>query len=357
MVVAGCGSDGCDFSGDFCELATRRREPYAIGKKMLVSSMKDDDVIVAVNGYPLTKKVFDELVLIKAKQLSAMKGANPSLTYSRLEDFKKKFIPLFVAQRLLLDRARELQVLSTNEVVSIVNRTVKNAAKAKKISVQDFVRLFPVDFKYFLYDVAERAWLNALMEKHIPPVIKVDDVFVSNVQAQVVADNLAIAQSNKLINARMAAWKKDILSGKTTFEKVAKEVSQDESSDANVPGSWGDFERGRMESKAVQAVAFSLRQGEISDPVEDEEGVHLLKVRKISPPERDSKGRVICDEVRSLSHIYIEKEPQIIFQTNEAMFKDMEQQMQLQAVDRYVESLRTNGISRVEYPHGEKLFQ
>jgi parvulin-like peptidyl-prolyl isomerase len=112
-----------------------------------------------------------------------------------------------------------------------------------------------------------------------------------------------------------------------------------------------------MESKQVQAVAFSLREGEVSDPVEDEDGVHLVKVLKIIPPERNAKGRVICDEVRRLSHIYVEKEPQIIAQTNESMFKDMEQQMQLQAIDRYVEFLRTNGVNRVEYPHGARLFK
>ena len=354
----GCSNDEVQtsFGGDFLELTKRYSGNIKTNKVMSISEMSPEDAIVVVNGYPLTKKVFDDLTVIKAKRLSNRKGANPAVVESLVNQFKRQYIPLFVSQRLMLDKARELKVLSVDEVASQVNSDLAGIAKKRKVSVDKIVKAFPGDFKYYLYDAAAEKWLKVLVEKHIPPKLNVDDAFVSNVQKQVELENFVTTQTNELIRVQMESWKKQIISGKLNFDELAKAVSQDVSSDTNCPSLWGEFERGELSDKNVQAKIFALKLGEISDPIEDEDGFHLVKLLKVTPPELNKKGRVIRNEMRKVSHIYIEKMPLLIRQDDPAMFEDLKEQMKMQAIFEYSENLRTNSAYKVVYPHGEDLF-
>jgi peptidyl-prolyl cis-trans isomerase D len=65
------------------------------------------------------------------------------------------------------------------------------------------------------------------------------------------------------------------------FAKVAKEVSQDPGS-ADQGGNLGFIEKGLMDPAFDQA-AFSLKQGEVSEPVRTRFGYHLIEVTKIDP--------------------------------------------------------------------------
>ena len=90
---------------------------------------------------------------------------------------------------------------------------------------------------------------------------------------------------------------------------------------------------------------------------EDDEGFHLLKVLSIKPPERNENGRIIQDETRSVAHIYVKKLPLFIEDSESVLLPDLKRQVQLRAVDNYIENLRTNGVTRIEYPHGNSLFK
>lgn len=357
-ILLGCSAEKTQtvFSGDFLEIGRRYSGEVKQGGDMTIAEMTPDDVIVMVNGYPLTKRVFDELMVIKATRLSRRKGGNPALLESLLNQFKQKYIPLFVSQRLLLDKARELNVLTVEEVERAVNEDLAQAAKGRRTTIEGIVKAFPGDFKYYLYDAAAQKWMDALIENHIPPKCVVDDAFVSNCQVQVTLENAATSKSNETIRATMAGWKRDVLTGKLSFDELARKYSQDESSDTNNPSFWGEFERGCIEDKALQAKVFALKVGEISDPIEDDEGYHLVKVLKSTPPVKNEKGRMVQDEIRKLAHVFCEKIPLLIVEDDEAVREDLKQQMKMQAIDDYVENLKTNGAYKVVYPHGQKLF-
>lgn len=359
FLFCGCQRDSVGelkIDGDPLELVSRFEQKLAEGKPLLIEEMTSNDVIVAVNGYPLTKQTYDEMMVLKAKYYSNQKDANPMVVEKQMEQARPRFIADFIGQRLLLDNARELGVTTTNKVNEEISARVAKVARAKKKTVEQFLRSVP-DRRYFLYELAMQRWIDALVAQKIPPKVAVDQSFVSNVQAQVEFENAATVASNKLLKAKLEGWRAEIVKGTAKFEDLAVKYSQDLDKNQPKGGFWGEFERGEMDDRNVQAVAFSTPVGQLTPVVEDEDGFHLIKVLSSKPPEKNEAGRVIRKETRQLAHIYLEKEPLILTVDDEEMTRDMKQQMQLRAIDDYTQNLRTNGQNRVEFPHGTKLFK
>jgi hypothetical protein len=88
---------------------------------------------------------------------------------------------------------------------------------------------------------------------------------------------------------KIKAIEADIKSGKKTFEQAATESSEDGSK--TKAGDLGPFARGRM-VKEFENAAFSLKPGQMSEPVRSQFGFHLIKVEKtgadLSPAQRIS---------------------------------------------------------------------
>lgn len=357
LLCSGCSKNGeSHFKGDFCELVPRQAT-FTNGVEVVVSMLKPDDVLVAVNGYPLTKKMFDDISVLKAREISNRKGSNSAYANNQLAEFQKNYVTLFINQRLLIDQAYALKVIPKDELERRVNEAVQKQAAARKISVQKLVDTFPGDFRYALYDISSMMLMNALISKHIPPVGEVSDELVAAFQEAIKSDIEAAAKTNEMTRAAMLGWKNDILTNKVSFTELAKNYDQDDWADSEKPGYWGEFERGEIEDKRVQSAVFSLKVGEISDPVEDDDGFHLIRVLSIKPPELNEKGRVVQDEIRKVEHIYVKKLPILIQDADDILKADLKRQMQLQAVNAYLENLKTNGLNRIEFPHGQHLFE
>ena len=79
------------------------------------------------------------------------------------------------------------------------------------------------------------------------------------------------------------------------FDTAAKRFSMDPAS-KDQGGSLGWFRRGQMETK-FEDVAFSLRPGTISPPVETPYGYHLIQVERIQPAEVSARHILIMPEI------------------------------------------------------------
>ncbi len=108
------------------------------------------------------------------------------------------------------------------------------------------------------------------------------DVFANTLvkasHIQINADENAPAAERQKAKETLAALKKDIVAGKITFADAANKVSEDPANKEQPSG--GDlkwFPRKKF-TEPFSAAAFSLKKGEISDPVETEYGVHLIQV-------------------------------------------------------------------------------
>ncbi len=96
---------------------------------------------------------------------------------------------------------------------------------------------------------------------------------------------------------KLRVLRQDILAGKIDFAEAAKKHSQCTS--APNGGDIGYFPRKLAVEEAFGKAAFALRVGEVSDVVQTDYGVHLIKVtdRKVGQPSDYAK---IKDEVREL---------------------------------------------------------
>ncbi|XP_019157515.1 peptidyl-prolyl cis-trans isomerase Pin1-like [Ipomoea triloba] len=74
--------------------------------------------------------------------------------------------------------------------------------------------------------------------------------------------------------SQLRALRDDILSGKSNFEDVASRFS--DCSSAKRGGDLGPFGRGQMQ-KPFENATFALKIGEISDIVDTDSGVHIIK--------------------------------------------------------------------------------
>src|SRR5690606_20588162 len=80
---------------------------------------------------------------------------------------------------------------------------------------------------------------------------------------------------------RLEEMRAQIQSRQASFEALAKQNSQDPGS-AEQGGDLGWVERGQM-VPAFEQAAFSLEQGEISEPVRSEFGLHLIQATEVRP--------------------------------------------------------------------------
>lgn len=76
--------------------------------------------------------------------------------------------------------------------------------------------------------------------------------------------------------ALLRKLKQDILDGNADFATLAKKYSEDPGSGAQ-GGDLGFFRRGEL-APEYEATALGLRQGEISDPVETDFGIHMIQL-------------------------------------------------------------------------------
>lgn len=76
--------------------------------------------------------------------------------------------------------------------------------------------------------------------------------------------------------AQLRKMKQDILDGNADFATLAKQYSQDPGSGAQ-GGDLGFFRRGEL-APEYESTSLGLRQGEISDPVESDFGIHMIQL-------------------------------------------------------------------------------
>jgi len=323
----------------------------------LLDSLKDDDVLVVVNGRGVTKKVFEQLSSIRQAGLSEKKDANSYVINQQMEQWRNVFMRTFVSQRLLVDEAFRLGIVTTNEVLAAVGKKISKAADKVGKTPEKYLESQGIKRDFLQYELGVSYVMDKIIHEKIPPKVEVTPEFLQAVRQEVKNQNAQAKATNELMRARLQGWKGQIVVGKQDFLKLAKAISDpDEDHPQADDGVWGEFEEGDLDNAAMAAKVFAMKVNEISDVLEDDNGYHLVKVLSVTPAVKNEKDRVVERERRKLAHIYLEKVPLLIEDSDLVMTHDLKRQMQQQAVNEYVTGISTNGFHVIVFPHGRRLF-
>lgn len=337
------------------ELSPRRTDIPNAATPKKIRDMSPGDVIVAINGTPLTRGMFDAILSIRAEGLKK-EGADGAELGKRLEEFARGYVQNFVAQRLLVDDAFAQGVVTTNDVVRHTEEKLADIAAKKHMDLDALLESFGDFARYYRYEIAISYIMEKLVDERIPPVVKVDEGFIKAVRDQIRAENAAAAATNEQTLADMRAWRKSFLSGELDFGDIARRHPPKTDTDTRNCGYWGTFKKGELDDDKVDEAAFSLKEGEISDIIDGDNEYMMLKVLSVVPEGKDAAGIATNSEQRAVAAIAIDKVPFTVEDEDDVLSRDLQGQMQAQAVNAYLTNLLTNGLNKVVYPNGKMIF-
>ena len=240
--------------------------PYGMAQQAPLTQGDADEVLATVNGTPLTKRHFDELLRQYSPQTQAAARQN-----------KGRFMRELVLQEILAQEGRRIQIENDPEVAARLSLQ-RNSTLARAV-VQKYV--------------AEQSGMtDERLREHY-----------DNNRASFAYDEQITARHILLkTEAEAQAALAEIKQGQD-FAEVAKRKSTGPS--APDGGDLGTFGRGRMVPEFEQ-VAFALNVGEVSEPVKTQFGYHIIMVtdRTGSAPRPFDE---VKDEIRrTLTSQYVE---------------------------------------------------
>lgn len=277
-----------------------------------------DRILAIVGSRPiLASQVEEQLVLAQAQGLKV-----PADSAGR-DAVRRQVLTQMVEEELLVQQAQlDTTIKVTDqEVQDAVEQTVQNVRKQFASSVEFQTQLRAAGFvseeewRRWLADSQRRSIMQQrLLEQlrgkgKLRPIPPTDDqmrAFWEQNRAEqpkrpaavsfrqiVIApqpDSAAKARARQLAESLVVALRRG-----ANFADVARRFSGDSAS-RDQGGELGWFRRGVM-VKGFEDVAFRLRPGDISDPVETEFGYHIIQVERVQPAEVLARHVLITPEI------------------------------------------------------------
>jgi len=234
--------------------------------KSTATAAPSTEVIAVVNGEPLTRMQFDQMLQLFNPQARAMAAQD-----------KGTFMREFVLQELLAQEGRRIK-LDQDPLIQARIKVQTNSALARSV-IQKYVTE-----KSGINDDSMRKHYNAHKGDFMAP----ETVTASHI----------LVKTEDEAKAVLAELKQ----GKD-FAELAKQKSTGPSGPKG--GALGSFERGRMVPE-FENVAFAMQAGDISDPVKTRFGWHVIKVTEHTAGQQKSFEEASDDIRQALVSDYIQ---------------------------------------------------
>jgi parvulin-like peptidyl-prolyl isomerase len=259
-----------------------------------------DQVLVHVNGRIVTQSQLEDRVR------AVLAEAPPDLDKGRRDDIRRAALKELVDESLLEDRARDLDLVATD---AEVEEQVKHLKEQNSIaSEEEFVRalsasnLTPARLREQL---KRTSTIQRVVGREVNSRVDLSDdalrlVYERQKETWAVPEKVRVSEI--LVNAGPGAEEKareaaSLVKGGANFEDVVVRFSDGPTRSKG--GDMGTFGRGEL-AAALDAAAFSLPAGGVSDPIETKSGWHVLKVVEKVPagyrPFAEVKGEILRRE-------------------------------------------------------------
>jgi peptidyl-prolyl cis-trans isomerase C len=210
---------------------------------------------------------------------------------AELEKLRKTVLSSLIDKQLLIKAAKGAPSYQPEEIKKEVD-TIINEQGGQSV-IQPILTTYGTSWDAFVQDMSERLTIEKFIEKDLLGSINITDqqlqsTFKENpslyaepetVSARhilVLVKPQASAADQKAALEKIQTIRKRVTAPGADFAAIASETSDDTASKVD-GGNLGVFQRGMMVPEFEKA-AFSLKVGEISEPIKTEYGYHIIKV-------------------------------------------------------------------------------
>lgn len=267
--------------------------------------MKIDGVIATVGDYIILDSDIDK------NFLEAAANGNDITKITRCQMLGK-----LMEERLYAHQALQDSIVVTDaEINNSMDDKIETMLEQSRGSVDDLVKYYKknseAEFRRYFFDILKmneltKRMTNSIIEKVEITPEEVRNFFVNipKEELPVISDEVEIAQiviepkitqaeKQKVID-KLNEFKNDVLAGSSFYSKAVL-YSQDPGSKSN--GGYMKVNRKSPLVKEFKEVAFSLDQGQISEPFETEYGFHIIYVEKIKGQDVELRHILIAPKV------------------------------------------------------------
>ena len=310
-----------------------------------VSQLGAGDTIVWVDGDAFTRRDLDEMLAslswrltrsgASEKQKANVYNASGALSVSR-----------FIEHRLLVHEARRRCPLTLEELTVRVDGLISNMAARAKMDPAEFRKGYGEN--QLLRD-AELTVYSEMFVTNLPNYVEFSWETVTNFQQQLLADNAAITETNRLTGVRLGKLRERVLGGQESFEDVAEKYSQCPYKENGTGGYCGVYDKDDFPAQTWERIC-TLREGDISGLIEDDDGYYFVKVLK-----REEKSEKVSELRLTLARVFLNKEPFFQILPIREFKADLEKQQKVQAMSEEIGRLRK--AATIVYPHGTNFWE
>ena len=306
------------------------------------SSGDPNEVIASVGEIKFLRKNMDEMV----NALVSARGIPADQQTEAREYFGKDLTRQFVLKTMLINEAKKQSLAVSDEDRATQLTKMGDMLKQQGKTIDDYYKEYPLGEQAAKSEIEDGLLINKLIDKEVLSKIEVAKEDIDKLLEDIKAQNAAIEEANKNLDASKAESKKKIedikkqLDGGADFAELAK-ANSDCPSGKN-GGDLGEFARGSM-VKPFEDAAFTQEIGKVGDIVETQFGYHLIKVTAKAPAVEAAGDTPAKPESVTASHILVKTEsvqqPQPL-PTEEQVSEHLKQGKSREGVQKYIADLK-----------------
>jgi peptidyl-prolyl cis-trans isomerase C len=256
-------------------------------------------VVATVNGRSITLGEVD--AIIAARGLTAVALPAPRVRQMRFEALCA-LIDGMLWEQYLAKNGPRIDAAEVNKKFAELDAAVKKAGK----TMQDYYKDYHVTEKEVRAGIVAALQWDAIVARKVAEAdVKryydenkdfFDEVTVHASHIMLKVPATAPEAEKQKARENLLAIRAHIVAGKLDFAEAARRFSQDAT--AADGGDMGTFPRKLMIDETLAKAAFALPQGGVSDIVQSEYGMHLIKVLERHADKKPSKYEEVKDYVQ-----------------------------------------------------------
>ena len=291
-------------ANSFAQEIIKEKEPESKTQQKSTQREKIDGIIATIGDYMILDSDVDKAYIEISSQGNSIKDITRCQMLGKLMEDK-----LYAHQAV-----QDSIVVSDAEIKSMmeerINYMVENVGSMEKV-LKYYKKDNEEDFKSYFFDILKENKLTSEMQKKIVDGVEITPeevrtffkkipanelpVFGAEMEvAQIVVTPKVTQDEKQIVIDKLKQLKKEVKEGASFFSKAVL-YSQDPGSRSN--GGFYKMTRKTPFVKEFKDVAFSLAEGEISEPFETDFGFHIIFVEKIRGQEIDLRHILLVPKV------------------------------------------------------------